>query len=151
MLIVAVTVREAPVESTTLAVKGILLAAAVGVPVMAPVELFRVRPAGRALIENVYGEIPPVAVMELVYGDPITPFAGWNCSFRVAAILMLAVTLIEAPVESVTVPVTDRLLTTPVGVPVMAPVAAFRLRPDGSALAENVYGEIPPVAVIVLL
>ena len=51
-----------PVESTTWAVK-LNVPAAVGVPVMAPVEGFSVRPVGSAplMIENVYGGTPPVA------------------------------------------------------------------------------------------
>jgi hypothetical protein len=53
MLIVWLAVAEAPVESITLAVTDILLTAAVGVPLIAPVAAFRLNPAGRALIENV--------------------------------------------------------------------------------------------------
>ena len=65
-MILPVAVADSPMESTTFAVKAKLLTAAVGVPVIAPVELFRVRPAGRALIENVYGGTPPCAVSELL-------------------------------------------------------------------------------------
>ena len=53
-LMVQLMVAEVPVESTTFAVK-LYVPAVVGVPVMAPVVAFNVRPAGRlpAEIENV--------------------------------------------------------------------------------------------------
>ena len=56
-------VAEAPVESTTLDVK-LKEAPAVGVPVIAPVDAFSVKPGGKlpALIEYVNGPTPPVAV-----------------------------------------------------------------------------------------
>jgi len=51
-----------PEESTTWAVK-LKEPAVVGVPVMAPVLGFSVKPGGRlpAVIEKVYGGVPPVA------------------------------------------------------------------------------------------
>ena len=51
-----------PVESTTLAVK-LNVPAWVGVPVIAPVEVFSVKPGGNEplVMENVYGGTPPVA------------------------------------------------------------------------------------------
>jgi hypothetical protein len=54
-----------PVESTTCAVK-LNVPAVVGVPVIAPVELFSVNPAGSEplVIEYVYGGIPPPAVSD---------------------------------------------------------------------------------------
>ncbi len=49
--------------------------AVVGVPVIAPVELFSVRPAGNdpAVIDHVYGVVPPVACNALRIRRP-TPF-----------------------------------------------------------------------------
>ena len=51
-----------PVESVTLMVK-VELPAVVGVPVIAPVMVFNIRPAGRDpdAIENVYPGTPPAA------------------------------------------------------------------------------------------
>jgi len=43
----AVCVRAGRLESTTLKVSGVLATAAEGVPVIAPVEAFKVKPAGR--------------------------------------------------------------------------------------------------------
>ena len=53
-VMVQLAVADAPVESTTFAVK-LYAPAVVGVPVMAPVLVFNVRPAGRLplLIEKV--------------------------------------------------------------------------------------------------
>ncbi len=60
-------VAETAGDSESVTVKAMLAAgpptAVVGVPVIAPVEAFRVRPAGNvpALTEYVYGPTPPVA------------------------------------------------------------------------------------------
>ena len=58
---VVVVPAARPEESTTLAVK-LKAPDAVGIPVMAPVLGFSVRPGGRlpAIIENVNGACPPV-------------------------------------------------------------------------------------------
>jgi hypothetical protein len=64
MLQFAVVVpAELFVESTTCAVK-LNVPEVVGVPVMAPVEEFSVKPAGSEplMMENVYGGTPPVAI-----------------------------------------------------------------------------------------
>jgi hypothetical protein len=52
MLILPAAVAEVPVESTTFAFNW-AEELVVGIPVMAPVDGFRVRPAGKDLIENV--------------------------------------------------------------------------------------------------
>ena len=61
--LVVVVPAAVPRESTTWAVK-VNGPDAVGVPVMAPVELFRVKPVGREplMMEKVYGGTPPEAV-----------------------------------------------------------------------------------------
>ena len=60
----AVCARAGLLESETLKVRGVLTTETEGVPVMAPVEAFRVKPAGREPLvsDQVYGETPPVAV-----------------------------------------------------------------------------------------
>jgi hypothetical protein len=60
--LVDVVPAAVPLESTTWAVK-VNVPAAVGVPVMAPVDGFSVKPVGSEplVIENVYGGTPPVA------------------------------------------------------------------------------------------
>jgi hypothetical protein len=61
---VAVCVRAGLLESVTLKVSGALATDAEGVPVTAPVEGFRVRPAGSVPLvsDQLYGKTPPVAV-----------------------------------------------------------------------------------------
>ena len=79
-------VADAPVASTTL--KVMLAAepftAAVGIPVMAPVVAFSVRPAGSLpeLSENVYGDWPPVAVSCSVNAVPTFPLMLGTVSVR---------------------------------------------------------------------
>jgi hypothetical protein len=68
MLMAPIAVPELPLLSTALTVKLAAgpLTAAVGVPVIAPVAAFRVKPAGRepTVIEKVKVPVPPVAVKE---------------------------------------------------------------------------------------
>lgn len=56
---------ELPCESVTFTQK-LLATAAVGVPLTAPVEVFRTSPGGNAplLTENLYGATPPAALMK---------------------------------------------------------------------------------------
>ena len=50
-------------ESATWNVRGVLVTVCVGVPVIAPVEAFNVRPAGSVPLvsDHIYGGVPPVA------------------------------------------------------------------------------------------
>src|ERR1035441_5039055 len=59
--ILQIVVSELPFASTTFVVK-LEVVAAVGVPLITPVELFSAKPAGSApeMIENVNGAVPPV-------------------------------------------------------------------------------------------
>jgi hypothetical protein len=61
---VAVCVRAGLLESVTLKVRGVPATDVEGVPLIAPVEAFSVKPAGREplVIDHVYGDTPPVAV-----------------------------------------------------------------------------------------
>jgi hypothetical protein len=148
MFIVRLAVTDVLVESVTVAVTDRLFTAAVGVPLMTPVVAFTLNPAGRVVVENVYGGMPPVAVNDLLNGAPTSPFSpSGNCNFNVAAMLIVLFAVVDAPVESVRVALTERLFTAAVGVPLIAPVAAFTLRPAGNEVVENVYGGMPPVAV----
>ena len=57
----AVAVRCVPGVVSVTVMVGVLLPAAVGVPVMTPAALMD-RPAGRLVAVKVYGGVPPVAV-----------------------------------------------------------------------------------------
>jgi len=50
-------------ESATWNVRGVLVTVCVGVPVIAPVAAFNMRPAGNVplLSDHIYGGVPPVA------------------------------------------------------------------------------------------
>ncbi len=73
-LAVTVFVVLLPEESTTCAVNE-KVPGCVGVPVMAPVEVFSVSPAGRLpeMMEYVYGGTPPEAIRAELYGTPTCP------------------------------------------------------------------------------
>jgi hypothetical protein len=116
---------------------------------MAPVEVFSVRPAGNVPLatEKVYPPEPPVAVRAgLLNGTPTVPevTAGHETE---GATTMVKLQLAEAtPLESFA-----WMLKVPaaVGVPVIAPVEVFSVRPAGNVplATENVYVPEPPLAV----
>jgi hypothetical protein len=69
MVQVLVAVAGDPAESTTVPVKVVV--PPVGVPVIAPEEVFRTKPGGSdPVIEYVYGDVPPVATSEELYATP---------------------------------------------------------------------------------
>jgi hypothetical protein len=130
--------------------------AAVGVPVIAPVEAFRARPVGsdpEAML-HAYGFVPPVAESAALY-------ATWTWSpTRLVVLICKGTTALVVVIESAWVAdcgVDAESLTLTLngnvpeaeGVPVIAPVEAFRLRPPGSdpeAMLQT-YGSVPPAAV----
>jgi hypothetical protein len=60
------------VLSTTFTVNEYVLPAIVGVPLIAPVLVFKLKPPGNvpALIEYVYGVVPPLPVQLPLYATP---------------------------------------------------------------------------------
>src|SRR5580658_3710907 len=146
-MVIVQPVPVAPRESVTLIVK---VPEAVGVPVTAPVEVFRVRPAGSVPlpIENVYGATPPVTVIgPLLNGTPAAPVFVAEHVTEIGGAMVIVQPVPVAPRESVTLIVK---VPEAVGVPVTAPVEVFSVRPAGSVPLpiENVYGGTPPVTVI---
>jgi hypothetical protein len=143
-----VPVATTPLASVTLTVNVPL---DVGVPVIAPVVEFRVRPAGSVpvAIENVKGDTPPVTVIAgLLNATPTSPeVTAEQATDGAATMVKGQVPAAATPLASVTLIVNAPL---EVGVPVIAPVVEFRLRPAGSVpvATENVYGAVPPVTVI---
>jgi hypothetical protein len=125
--------ETAPAASLTWMVK---VPGAVGVPVMAPVEALSVRPCGRVPVatENVYGAVPPLMVIAgLLNGTPTWPeFVVEQVMLGAGTIVYRQVVATTTPFESVT-----WILKVPgaVGVPVMAPVDVFNVRPAGRVLA----------------
>jgi len=141
MLYACVPLNGAPVPvllSVALTVK-LATPAAVAVPVIAPVLALRVRPAGNALteIEYVYGAVPPLALTLCVYE---TPVVGAGSVDGVTATVAEATVTEYAcvPLKGEPVPVEESIalmvkLAAPpaVGVPVIAPVVEFSVRPAG--------------------
>ena len=131
----------------------LLVAVVVGVPLIAPVAAFSESPAGKLPAEtvNVYEPLPPVALTVGEYAVPSAPL-GRVAGFTVIAALI--VTLYArapvAPRPSVAVMVKLEVAAV-VGVPEIAPVAAFSESPAGKLPAEtlNTYEPLPPVALTV--
>jgi hypothetical protein len=139
----------------TLKVREAADTAAVGVPVMAPVEAFSDNPAGNVPLvsDQAYGVVPPDAVSLAEYATPTCPF-GSDVVVLVSVLgAMVSVIATDALcaglLESVTVKVSGAPDIAAVGVPVMAPVEAFSDNPAGSVplVSDQVYGFVPPVAV----
>jgi hypothetical protein len=131
-------------------------AAVVAVPVIAPVEAFRLRPVGSApaVMDQVYGVLPPVAVNVDEYATPTVASGGvcagiesWpDCPPTVMLVAKLAVCAGFEESETCNV---NAEFPFAVGVPVIAPVDALSERPAGRLPVEidQVYGRMPPVAV----
>jgi hypothetical protein len=128
------------------------LPAVVGVPLTT--HAASERPAGNApVIEQLYGEDPPLAVIVAPYATPTMPFGSVFVRFKALGaitIVSLALMLCAGVLESVTFTVTVELPAV-VGVPLTE--QPVRLRPAGSvpAVIEQAYGEVPPAASIVAL
>jgi hypothetical protein len=150
--IVQATVTEYPLLSVTSMLK-LNVPSELGVPVMAPVDGFSVRPGGNEplAIEKVYGGVPPVATAADEYARPTVPVFAGQTSFRsggLMTMLQFDVAVPAAlPVESTTWAVKLNVPAV-VGVPVMAPVDELSVKPAGNepVMIENVYGGTPPVA-----
>src|SRR5579885_3386467 len=121
----------------------------VGVPAMVPLAAFRLSPGGSAplLIDQLYGGLPCCADSPAEYGLPAVPsgrLAVVMVSAGLIVALSTAVTLCGGVVLSVTLTVKPKLPAL-AGLPVMAPLAAFRLSPGGNAplLTDQAYGGVP--------
>jgi hypothetical protein len=127
--------------------------AVVGVPLICPVELLSVSPAGNdpALIDQLYGVVPPLACSVVEYAVPAVPpgndvvvtFGG--CAAAATATLKAFVPVLFA--ASVTCTVNDTVPAV-VGVPEITPVDAARPNPAGSVpvVTLQLYGVVPPLA-----
>jgi hypothetical protein len=132
----------------------VLVPAALGVPLTAPVDAFTVRPAGKFAPAHVYGGVPPVTARLAAYATPATP-PGSDVVVMVSAGAMVRDRFFEALacvglVESVTV-IARVLVPATVGVPLIAPVDTFSVSPCGSPVTDQVSGALPPLAARVAL
>ena len=127
--------------------------AVVGVPLIAPLDEFRVKPVGRLPVDTVqlYGVVPPVACKVAEYDAPTVPPANVEVEMErvgvAAATAMLRDAVAVLLLASVTLTVNEDAPDA-VGVPEMAPEETFKLSPPGSEplLTVQEYGVVPPVA-----
>jgi hypothetical protein len=122
--------------------------ALVGVPLITPVELFRLRPPGKPVALHVYGVLPPVAAKVALYRAVTVPL-GSDVVVMVNAteIDKDNVAVAESWGEELSLTVTETLKFPPIlGVPLITPVELFKPRPPGKPAALHVYGVLPPVA-----
>ncbi len=151
---VFVAVRAVGVELSVTVIVTEAVPAAVGVPVICPVDAFIVSPAGKPAADHEYGGTPPVAAAVALYATLITPDGNAevvmdNGTRTVIEKVFEAVCGVGEP-ESVTVTVTG-LVPAAVGVPVICPVLALMLRPAGNPVADQLKAGVPPEASTVAL
>jgi hypothetical protein len=121
------------------------------VPEIAPVEVLMDRPVGRPAADQVYGVLPPLADIDC---DTAVPFTLARVPGLVTAGAVPVVHVNEAPPVNAALSRTvtlDENVPAAVGVPEMTPLEALIAKPVGSPVADQLYGEVPPVAVTVRL
>jgi hypothetical protein len=120
----------------------VLVPDAVGVPPIAPVDAFSVRPAGSPVAVHVYGALPPLATRVAPYAVFTAPLGRDVVVMATAGAIVNVKFLVAVRcvglVESVTVTATV-LVPAAVGVPLIAPVDAFSVRPAGNPVVVQLY------------
>ena len=132
-----------PVPVALVAVRvTVLVVAAVGVPLMTPVDGSMVRPGGSPVAPKLVGV--PEAVTVNVKAVPTVPLAVAELVITGAAPVAATDTVSVAdPVPPALVAEIVTVLTaTAVGVPLIRPVAVLMARPAGSPVAPNKVGEL---------
>jgi len=145
-----------PAASFTCAVND-AVPAVVGVPLICPVELLSVSPACKepALIDQLYGVVPPLACSVVEYPVPAVPpgsdavLTVGGCAAAATAMLNAFVPVLFAASFTLTV---NEAVPAVVGVPETTPVDVTRLNPAGSvpALILQLYGVVPPLACMIV-
>ena len=149
---VAFAVCTGEPESVTLKPRVTLVGTA-GVPLIRPLDALSDRPEGNVPAVNcqVYAPVPPVAARVCEYAE-----SAWPLGRDVVVIVNSAGLMVRLKVwlavwtgepESATLNVSGAI-TGVVGVPLITPVAPFRLKPAGNVPAVNchIYAPVPPVA-----
>jgi hypothetical protein len=143
----------APLASVAVTVKLVEDEDDVGVPVMAPVEVFIVKPEGRdGETARVIGDVPPLAVTGI---NEVAAALAVKVWLEVTSVEESAVETVKANVFALVAPLASVAVTVKLvedkddaGVPVMAPVEEFIDSPDGSdGEIARVIGDVPPLAV----
>jgi hypothetical protein len=138
----------APLASVTRTVK-LLVPPVVGVPLITPVAVFNVSPAGRlpTVTAHVYGVLPPVAASVWLYARFTVPSASAVVvTDSTAYTVMDSACVTNAPFASVTDTV-KLLVPARVGVPLITPVLLLSPSPAGRlpTVTAHVTGDFPPV------
>jgi len=123
--------------------------AAVGLPVMSPLDGFNARPGGNdpVVIDQLYGDLPPLTFSVCEYDAPTTPLGSAAVVIvRPAVTVMLSAWVALFPSESLARIVKKNVLAW-FGVPVISP-EDVSANPDGRfpSAIDHVYGDVPPVA-----
>src|SRR4030067_826349 len=142
-------VAVAPLASVALTVK-FEVPAAVGVPLISPVVLLRLSPAGSAptVTAHVIGALPPLPASVWLYARFTVPSESDTVVITGYALTMIDKTLVAvALLSSVTCTVKIDIPAV-VGVPLISPVALLSVTPTGSVptVTVHVYGVFPPDA-----
>ena len=124
----------------------------IGVPVMIPVFLSKKRPSGNAVLVQDKGAVPPVAV-KVTFIPKLAVIAGMEAVVITMGLAMIMlsclVTFSGTGAESESSMVKLKVPAV-VGLPLITPVAAFRMSPAGKlspTLSAQTYGAAPPVPV----
>jgi len=122
--------------------------AAAGVPVIAPVEEFRLSGLGSVpeVIDQVKGAVPPDSVRVWLYAMPASPPGRDAVVIDGAALMVTAKAFVgAAPAASVTL-IVKLDVAAAVGVPLRTP-ADDNVRPAGTdpALTDHINGAVPPL------
>jgi hypothetical protein len=141
----------APVLESVAVIVNVSDPPAAGVPLRTPA-LVSDMPAGSPLAVNVYGDVPPLAVIVVdVYATPTVPGGSVDGDSVIMGAAMVSV-YARLPVYGAPVPVLESVAVTvtlnvppAVGLPDSTP-ALVSVRPAGRPVAVNVYGEVPPLA-----
>lgn len=108
--------------------------AVVGVPVITPVVVLTLNPAGKPVALKLVGPLLAVMVYGLI-ATPLTPIAVVELVMTGVARLMVTVTVAVPVPEALVAPTTTGKTPAVVGVPVMAPVLELILNPAGKPVA----------------
>jgi hypothetical protein len=141
--------------SVTVTTTLLLVPADVGVPLITPVVAFMVSPFGSPVADQLYGVVPPLALTVAEYA-PFTPPLGSGdgvviCNCAATGIENVFGAVNAGDDESLTVITTLVLAPAAVGVPLMRPVEELMVSPFGRPVADQEYGDCPPLAVTVAL
>src|SRR5260370_20297560 len=152
MLRACVAVRAVGVAESVAVTEKLVVAVVVGDPVIAPVVLLSVRPAGSkpTVTAHVTGGVPPLDSRVVLYATPNVPFGSvFVVIARGAASTMMLIALLASCCGVLVSAACTVKFDVPgvVGVPEITPVPLFSVRPTGNVprVTLHVIGAEPPL------